>query len=219
MAESIVLHFRSATRAEIFAFLRERCDESRASAEFFFPNAARYVLLMSEYSNSESESENQDSKKLEAILGGAPSFSLSIELRRSMQNIACDAAAKMVRALITAYELAVDDGSRLWKKAEIVAARSTEFLEIHRHHSYLPPRRILAAKLVAGSGLALLALRIALGLRVFWAGFGLLFIGLALFTTKKRCEHCGKHVTNFGSILPTYCRKCWTPYSVNPSQG
>jgi len=219
MAESIVLHFHSATRAEIFAFLRERCDESRASAEFFFPDAARYVLLMSEYSTPESDSENLDSKKLASILGGAPTFSLSIELRRSMQNIACDAAAKIIQELIASRELAVDDGSRFWSKAEILAARPTEFLEIYRHHFYLPPRRILAAKLIACGGLALLALRIALGLRVFWAGFGLLFIGLALVTTKKRCEHCGKYVTNFGPLLPTYCRKCWTPYSVAPGQG
>ena len=132
MAESIIVHFQRASQAEVFALVGGSSEKVPGEDTYFLPNA-RYLLLIQEYKDYELEYDEELKKELESVLGCAPSFSLYMELRRSRQNAACDAAEKLIRERLMVHELAVDDGQRLWSIAEINSAKAREFLRSYRH--------------------------------------------------------------------------------------
>jgi hypothetical protein len=131
MAESIIVHFSDSTGHQIFSSLASRCEKAADGAIYFCPNNAAYVLLISEYSDYEVEYDPEEKTRIESILGRRPRFSLEIELRRSEQEVACDAAEKIVSELCVSHELVVDDCHRVWTRAEIRS--EGDFLGVYRN--------------------------------------------------------------------------------------
>jgi hypothetical protein len=130
MPESIIVHFSEASASEIFPVLAACCERAINRETYFYPSNGTYVLLMSEYLDYEVEYDEEEKTRIEASLGRCPCFSLSIELRRSKQDFACDAAAALVSELSTSRSLIVDDCHRLWSRAEIQAG--SDFLQAYR---------------------------------------------------------------------------------------
>jgi hypothetical protein len=131
MAESIIVHFRNATANEILSFIASRCEKAADRSMYFFPNNASYLLILSAYSDYDIEYDSADKEAIESSLQCRPSFSMDVELRRSQQNAACHAAKKIVSELCGIHELVVDDGHRIWNRAQI--ATDDDFLVIYRH--------------------------------------------------------------------------------------
>lgn len=119
MPESIILHFSDATRAQIFSLLSSRCEKTPERETYFYPNNAEYILLMSEFPDYAAEYDEVEKTDVETALGRHPQFSLSIELRRSKQDAACNAAKSLVSELSATHSLVVDDSYRLWTLSEI----------------------------------------------------------------------------------------------------
>jgi hypothetical protein len=132
MAESIIVHFSDATGPEIFAGLASRCEKAADRAIYFYPNNAAYVLLISEYSDYDVEYGPEEKSRLEGLLHRRPRFSLVIELRRSKQEVACEAAEEIVSRLCATHDLVVDDDyHRFWTRSEIRS--EGEFLRVYRN--------------------------------------------------------------------------------------
>ncbi|HEX7859632.1 MAG TPA: hypothetical protein VF773_04855 [Verrucomicrobiae bacterium] len=214
MAEAIIVHFSAATAGEILPLIAAKGEKVPDKDEYFLPNNAHYLLIVQTYSDREYQTDysDEDRKQVEAALGNPPSLSLLMQLRRSKQTAACDAAEKLIRNLLTRFPLAVDDGQHIWTRKEIEITRARDLFEIYRHYEFLDRRRTFISKILAWCALGALLLRVIFEAPVLWLAVALLFASLALITTVKRCSQCAKRGINFGYMLPTYCESCGTPF-------
>lgn len=136
MAESIFIHFATATWDDLAPWLDQRAVRS-GDRLWHYP-ASDYTLLLYEYPDLQAEHEPEDLERLRARLGRLPSLSLCLELRRSRGDQACDAAAALAADLLRAFPGLADDdtgGGEYWSLADLeadVQGAGGRFLDCYR---------------------------------------------------------------------------------------
>ena len=136
MAECILLHFRDAGWDDVRVIMDRLGEWSEARQRWACPSWSSWVLLAGKYTELLEEYEDEDLAALTAVLGGLPSSSLAVELRRSAQEAACDLAGELTAELLERFPGVVDDtASGVWTLSELRAGERKEhgcFLDYYR---------------------------------------------------------------------------------------
>ena len=113
MAESILLHFRSADWASLQTVLQPLLSQGGEWTDnhqwWAYPAGCEYVVLVYPDDHCLSEYEDAAVDELVAALGDLPQSSLGIKLRRTRQEQACEVAASLTVLLLGRFEGVVDD--------------------------------------------------------------------------------------------------------------
>jgi hypothetical protein len=140
MAESIVVHFSSASWKDLDLALFEiaKPGEGRQGKSWLYPPGPDNDVVVYEYDDILNEYESVHLGRLVERLGGQPSASLCIELRRSKGQAAVDSAADLAALLLRKFPGVVDDLDaipELWTLTEIdqhVQKEGKGFLNCYR---------------------------------------------------------------------------------------
>ena len=127
MVESIIVHFAEPKTAGVLDTFDEVAEYVGDS--WSFPSNKNYQVMV--YSYDDYSAEYEDSDKLEVVeaLGCTPKFSFCIELRRSVQNEACELSKEILISTLSSFNFVVDDCmDKIWTKKEIEKYRH-EFLK------------------------------------------------------------------------------------------
>jgi hypothetical protein len=143
VAESFILHFRGPGVSEVEREVARICTRVQPYTVewcFGYPPAAGedgYSVLVYAYPDIFDEYAPAELERLVAEMGGAPTASIAVELRRSRGAEAVGAAAAVARHLLSRCGGIVDDTySELWRLPEIeegAVKRDGGFLECYRH--------------------------------------------------------------------------------------
>jgi hypothetical protein len=143
VAESIILHFcgpRQSDAEQAMEKLGTRLRPYAGEWCFAYPPASEeggHAVLVYAYPDILEEYEPENLKQLIVELGGVPTASVAVELRRSRGAEAADAAAAVVRELLRRLGGIVDDTySQFWHLAEIEAGVSKQdgrFLDCYKY--------------------------------------------------------------------------------------
>jgi hypothetical protein len=131
MAESILLHFGSASATDVLSHIAALSEKLSDQEWYFFPTNTDYLLSITIYSDYKTEYEDQEQNQIKLMLGSEPSCSLDFELRRSKSSAACDAALEFIRKLIIKFRFVVDDCFQFWHPHEAIDA--AHFLKQYRY--------------------------------------------------------------------------------------
>ena len=139
MAESIIVHFRSADRSAVAAALGELASRVPQDEEtWYYPHETAATLIVYPYNDLQTEYEAGDIARLQWLLGNFPTCSIGVELRRSAGNRAADDATTLVRGLLGKLDGIVDATySEMWTCREIetgAAKQDGPFLSCYRCH-------------------------------------------------------------------------------------
>ncbi|MCL2714831.1 MAG: hypothetical protein FWD68_09690 [Alphaproteobacteria bacterium] len=132
----IIIHFAGATWDEISPWLDLRATRRRDRMWNYPEND--YTLRLYDYPDICTEYEPGDLESLRTLLGGMPSLSLCLELRRSRGNPACDRAEELILSLLSAFSGVVDDNwvtDHYWVLGELESGNSKShgrFLDCYR---------------------------------------------------------------------------------------
>jgi hypothetical protein len=140
VAESIIIHFRTAHRTSFAAILDRLASRTRTGGEAWrYPAEEGCTLtiypcddhLLTEY-------DPEEIARVRGVLGGLPSDSLDVELRRSSGDRAVDDTVALAVELLRLFDGVVDDNySELWTRDEIEAGTAKgdgRFLDCYRFH-------------------------------------------------------------------------------------
>jgi hypothetical protein len=145
MAESIIIHFRSASAQDVLRRIATMAGNSaeQESYPYCYPPDTAYLLLISVYEDYATEYEEDERVEMERMLEARPHGSLVFELRRSQSDAACDAAVEILRQLSAEFSFVVNDCYRFWRASEAIS--SSHFLDEYRYvktaHQRLRNRR------------------------------------------------------------------------------
>ena len=131
MAESIILHFSTASANEVLTQCAAFTEKATGHEMYFYPSNADYLLLLTPYRDYAQEYGPEEKAQLQEALGGEPRGSVDFELRRSRSDTACDAATEIIARLSNEFTFVIDDLSRIWTAGE--ALRSPDFLREYRY--------------------------------------------------------------------------------------
>jgi hypothetical protein len=131
MAESILLHFRSASAQDVLRRIAPVAEKATDRELYSYPPGDDYLLLISTYEDYATEYDEDQRAELERMLESRPHGSLDFELRRSRSDAACDAALEIVRKLSAEFSFVVDDCDRFWRANEAIS--SSHFLDQYRY--------------------------------------------------------------------------------------
>ncbi len=133
MAESIIVHFRSASAQDVLRRIVTMTEKAADRELYSYPPGADYLLLITPCEDEEYEAVYEDGQRveLERMLEARPHGSLDFELRRSQSAAACDAAVHLLKMLSAEFSFVVDDGARFWLASE--AINSSHFLDLYRY--------------------------------------------------------------------------------------
>lgn len=131
MAESIHLHFRSASTQEVLRRIATMTEKAAERELYSYPPGADYLLLISPVGDYAAEYDEEERAEIERLLEARPHGSLDFEFRRSQSDAACDAALEILRKLAAEFSYVVDDCARFWRASE--ALSSPHFLDLYRH--------------------------------------------------------------------------------------
>src|SRR5436190_16872044 len=115
MAESILLHFRSASAQDVLRRIATMTEKAAERELYSYPPGADYLLLITSYEDYATEYDESQRAELERMLEARPHGSLTFEFRRSRSDAACDAALEILRKLSAEFSFVVDDCSRFWR--------------------------------------------------------------------------------------------------------
>jgi hypothetical protein len=101
VAESLFVHFAAANWDVVIPWLD--CRDTRSGDSYWYYPEPDYTLLLYEYPDLLGEYELEELDKLRVALGGLPSMSLCLELRRSRGDQACDAATALCIELLQEF--------------------------------------------------------------------------------------------------------------------
>jgi hypothetical protein len=138
MAESIIIHFRTADPATMVAAVIELgAVASGKSGKFWrYPNENAYTLSIYPYEDFSTEYSPDDQLRVHSMLGGLPSTSVALELRRSSGIQAVQDAAAVATELLRLLDGIVDDTySELWTLQDIESRRVKQdgaFMDCYR---------------------------------------------------------------------------------------
>ena len=123
MAESIIVHFKTADRQAVADAVRQMAlPVEYIKPMWRYPDTDAYTLTLYFYDDMLIEYEPEDIDKVRHALDGMPSVSTAIELRRSSGNKGVDDASAHAMRLITALPGIVDDTySAIWTREEIAS--------------------------------------------------------------------------------------------------
>lgn len=137
MAESIIVHFKTADRHAVADAVRQMAlPVEYIKPTWRYPDTDAYTLTLYFYDDMLTEYEPENIASVRHALDGMPSVSLAIELRRSSGNKGVDDASAFAMRLITALPGIVDDTySAIWTHEEIasrVIKNDGGFLDCYR---------------------------------------------------------------------------------------
>lgn len=140
MAESIIIHFKSADYIQVADAVGELAALVGSSgAVWQYPNEGAFSITMYFYEELHEEYEASDVEQLVGRLGNLPSASLAIELRRSRGDAAVQDASRVAMQLLRVLEGVVDDTfSVIWTLEEIeqqAVKIDGQFLQCYRRHT------------------------------------------------------------------------------------
>lgn len=147
MAESISIHFKTATWDELRPFVNSIAFWYAETSVWFYPkisedeeafNEDNIEVRLYDHDSIINEYEDEEIDKLVEALGDFPSSTLTIELRRSKGKQACDAAADVTAQVLQHFEGVVDDGFEIWTPTEIEQGIEKEyggFLQCYREQA------------------------------------------------------------------------------------
>ena len=139
MAESIIVHFSTASWSEVSSWLDSHAVRLDNSA-WGYPEAIDPMLFLYNYDDYMNEYEFQDLIYLWDLLGIYPSSALCLQMRRSKGNNSCDSAVVLARNLLEVFDGVADDtygnnGENYWTldelRAGVVKAHGS-FLECYQ---------------------------------------------------------------------------------------
>ena len=131
MAESILLHFRSASAQDVLRRIAPVTEKAADRELYSYPPGADYLLLITPYEDYATEYDDDQQAELERMLEARPHGSLDFELRRSRSDAACDATVEILRKLSAEFSFVVDDCARFWLASEAIS--SSHFLDLYRY--------------------------------------------------------------------------------------
>jgi hypothetical protein len=142
MAESMVIYFSRATWDEITAALNA-VAEAGDGLLWYFPSNSDYSVTAYAYDEIFDEYAEDERDSIFGRLGGVPSATLCLELRRSKGDIACDAASSLTTQLLKRFAGLADTlfgpgGAQLWTLEEITSGAYKDglrFLDEYRVES------------------------------------------------------------------------------------
>jgi hypothetical protein len=131
MAESILLHFRSASAHDVLRLIATLAEKAADQELYSYPPGADYLLLITIYEDYATEYDDDQRAEIERMLEARPNGSLDFEFRRSQSDAACDATLEILRKLSAEFSFVVDDCERFWRASE--ATNSSYFLDLYRY--------------------------------------------------------------------------------------
>jgi hypothetical protein len=133
MAESIILHFRSASAQDVLRRIATMTEKAAGRELYSYPPGADYLLLITPCEDEDYETDYEEDQRaeLERMLETRPHGSLDFELRRSQSDAACDAAVEILKKLSAEFSFVVDDCVRFWSASEAIS--SSHFLDLYRY--------------------------------------------------------------------------------------
>lgn len=143
MAESVVIYFSRATWDEITTVLGS-IALAGAGLLWYFPSHVDYRVTAYAYDDIFEEYADDALARIRGRLGGIPSATLCLELRRSKGEVACDAAADLTTQLLRCFAGVADplgeagEGHQLWTLEEIASGAHQDgqaFLDEYREKS------------------------------------------------------------------------------------
>jgi len=137
MAEGITIFCRDVTWTQLSDWLDERWPESR------LPGTLHWQMPLPDYSISVYDAgasmhsyDPSDRQEITRVLGGAPDLGMIVELRRSVQDEACDMTTELTFAIMSTFpSVADDEAGKLWTRKDIERCRSNtgaRFLDTYR---------------------------------------------------------------------------------------
>ncbi|MFZ6653995.1 hypothetical protein [Undibacterium sp. TJN19] len=134
MAESIIIHFRTADHDSVATLISQLAAPAGAAASWHYPDHVAYTLTLYPYHDLLDEYEPDSIRQLKNLLNGLhnglldglhnalPSSSWIIELRRSVGDRSVADAAAIAMHLIGVLDGVIDDTcGEMWTAAEISA--------------------------------------------------------------------------------------------------
>ena len=120
MAESLIVHFATATQRDVSDWLNR--ISARTKGNWAFPSNGEYLVLAYEYNDYLSEFEPDDLERLCRLLGGLPTVGLCLEIRRSKGRAAHDHAVELAKKLLSDFAGVVQDirGEEYWSLSDLV---------------------------------------------------------------------------------------------------
>jgi hypothetical protein len=105
MAESMAIYFSQATWDEITAALNAVAEVVAVDGwgRWYFPSTSDYSVTVYAYDDIFKEFEEDEAASVYGRLGGLPSATLCLELRRSKGDVACDAASLLTMQLLKRF--------------------------------------------------------------------------------------------------------------------
>lgn len=127
MAESIIFHFSESEMGRINKVFNELGEFVVDS--WSIPTNKEYRIIIYPYTDYACEYDECEKSEVEDSLGDPPKLSYCFELRRSVQNEACDISKQIISNSLLPFEFVVDDClEKVWKKSEIMENMS-DFLK------------------------------------------------------------------------------------------